>query len=297
MVKGTPAVTSATGSELGISALETLPAGYAVAKYKVDGVEETNPEVPLPESGYKTFTVKEVLTKDGSSVELDVAHSVGVLKVESTAETTVIAVPWYAFDDDGTTVKVDSLVYLGNRDVDDMLKAYNSDTGNYDSWKLTEKDGVKAWSPMITVGDTTTEAGDASVVSVTRGQGLLLTRKDVTKPIYLVGRADGTATKVVSLAKGMNLVASPSLVGLDLNTAFASPGGDEIVVPTAGAPKIYTYANGAWGYEDVKTETRTIRGQTVTVVVGTERKTDVVIPPGRGFLYINRADSDKSVEW
>ena len=293
-----PEVTGTTGAgTIEVSDLGA-PTGYSVTSYKIGDESVATPQLALPSSGYETTQLKAVVrTAAGNVVDVDVVHNIGVLKVESTAETTVIAVPWYAFDDDGTTVKVDSLVYLGNRDVDDMLKAYNSDTGNYDSWKLTEKDGVKAWSPMTTVGDTTTESGDASVASVTRGQGLLLTRKDVTKPIYLVGRADGTATKVVSLAKGMNLVASPSLVGLDLNTAFANPGSDEIVVPTAGAPKTYTYADGAWGYEDVKTQTKTIRGKEVTVVVGTERKTDAVIPPGRGFLYINHADNDKNVEW
>ena len=295
-----PEVTGTTGAgTIEVSGLGA-PTGYSVTSYKIGDASVATPQLSLPSSGYETTQLKAVVrTAAGNDVDVDVVHNVGVLKVESTAETTAIAVPWYAFGDAGTTVTVDSLVYLGNRDVGDMLKAYNATTGNYDSWVLTEKDGgmAWAWSPMTTVGETATEAGDASVASVTRGQGLLLTRKDVTKPIYLVGRADGTATKVVSLAKGMNLVASPSLVGLDLNTAFANPGSDEIVVPTAGAPKTYTYADGAWGYEDVKTQTQTIRGKEVTVVIGTERKTDALIPPGRGFLYINRADGEKSVVW
>ncbi len=277
VVRGVLSVESATGATLGVSGPEEIPAGYSVSYRVGDGAASNSPVISLPESGCRTNVVKAVLTKDGSSAELTAIKSVGVLKVESVSETTAIAVPWYAFGDGGTSVKADSLIYLGNRSAGDELKVYTG--SGYEAWELVEVGGVKTWTPIKTVKDGgISVAGAAGNTCVVRGQGLLLTRCDTAAPIYLVGSADGTGTRTTVLAKGTSLVSPPSLSGCDLNAAFPNPGDDAITVQDAtGAPKRYTWKNGAW----------TCDGD----------GTGLVVPAGTGFIYDNKSDADKSVEW
>ena len=150
--------------------------------------------------------------------------------------------------------------------------------------------------------DTEHIVADIYLDELQRGQGLFLTRKTPTAPIYLVGRADGTATAKTTLAKGTaskptwSLLAAPTTTALDLNSsAFKSDtyAKDTIMLPTTGAGvKIpITYENGNWG------------GPTsVAFKIGdktyhyTTRTENVTIPAGTGFWFLNKS-AEKDVEW
>ncbi len=260
-------------------------------------------ESELPASGAtQTYKFKFV---DGAT-DIPVGSTVGILHVadSQTNKTTIIGVPWFAL---GEKITVDSLVYLGNREEGDTITAYNATNGKYYSWTLAKGEGdALVWTKDSTVKEgeesNTGDTPEASTFELQRGQGLFLTRKTPTKPIYLVGRADGTATATTTLASGTeknptwSLLAAPSTTALNLNSsAFKSDtyAKDTIMLPTTGAGvKIpITYENGNWG------------GPTsVAFKIGdktyhyTTRTENVTIPAGTGFWFLNKS-AEKDVEW
>jgi len=109
---------------------------------------------------------------------------------------------------------------------------------------------------------------------------------------------DAATTTLAAPASGetsWNLLASPKLKA-EIFDKFNT--GDEIIVPTAGTPKHYTYKNNAWGYPGVTVteEKKLPNGQTIKVIK-TEHKTgDTTVAPGTGFWYLNKGGA-KTIEW
>ena len=214
--------------------------------------------------------------------------------MESAAKSAVIAVPWESLAADGEDITVSDLVRTATLTEGDELKVYDTATGKYRAWKLTAS---KEWEPMTVVGGASSEEAGGSTIA--RGSGVWLTRTDTTNPIYLVGEvAEQVATTTIAGANEekptWNLVAAPTVEAVDLNEKFpGANGGDVVLVPTAGAPKRYTFKDGAWGYDEYVT-TANKKGIEVVKVV---RKTDVTnVPSGTGFWYMNAGD-DQNVEW
>ena len=86
-----------------------------------------------------------------------------------------------------------------------------------------------------------------------------------------------------------NLVASslPTALNLNEGLTITPSAGDQIRVPTAGAPIDYTYKDGAWGYMK-STKTNGIINKTWT----TEGAT---VPAGCGFWYLNTSEGTKDL--
>lgn len=263
--------------------LERVAVAGTPAYFKMRAVLESNDEK-------HTFT---------TNVPVD--HTVGVLKVDSSATNTILAVPWKSFD--GGNVKVSELVHAASLSTDDMLYAYDSD-GNLESWRVN--DGV--WVPATVVdGAQTTNSDPAAFGRLARGKGVWLKRSDTKKPIYLMGQPTTEAvtnTLTAAEANGepsWNLVASPKFEAVDWSKFSKT---DEIIVPTAGkTPKHYTYkkdASGkdAWGYPGATvTKTLTLPNGTTVDVIKTEHKTgDTAITPGTGFWYLNKG-AEKTINW
>ena len=244
------------------------------------------------------FKMRTVLESTDHTVtsEVPVEHTVGVMKVASDATFTILAVPWKSFD--GGNVKVSELVHAASLSTDDMLYAYDGN-GNLESWRV--KGGV--WVPATDVVDgAQTPKSDPAAFGLARGKGVWLKRKDTTKPIYLMGMppasTDAATTTLTAPASGetsWNLLASPKLEAVNFGKFNT---GDEIIVPTAGTPKHYTYKNGAWGYPGATvTSTKKLpNGQTIQVISVEHKTDDTTITPGTGFWYLNK-DGEKTISW
>ena len=268
----------------------------------VNEMQVVESESELPASG-ATQMYHFQFVKSGETA-VPVGNTVGILHVADAAcdTTTIIGVPWFAL---GEKITVDSLVYLGNRSAGDQLMAYDAANDCYWTWTLAAgENNSLVWGEGTTVKENVTAtAPKASEFELQRGQGLFLTRTDKTKPIYLVGRADGTATATTTLASGTekkptwSLLAAPSTTALNLNSsAFKSDTYDKdtIMLPTTGAgvKMVYTYKDGKWG--TLTSKTMTIGEKTYYYTVrDTEHAT---VPAGTGFWFLNKSAA-KDVEW
>ena len=316
------AIETSTNGTPGVAKMEvsfTAPenTGYTV-RYAFDrvngsgsvvanGEAQANPQLDLTqvttagEASY--FKMRAVLVSNDGSIttNVPVANTIGVLKVNSTSAYSIIAVPWKSFDNGD--VKVSELVHAASLSEDDQLTAYDSE-GNSKSWRV--KGGT--WAPVTEVeGGQSATTPDPAGFGLARGKGVWLKRSDTTKPIYLLGlppaSGDTVTTTLASAANGeasWNLLASPKLEAVDIKTStFKDNTGDEIIVPTAGTPKHYTYKDGAWGYPGAEeTSTKTLpNGQTITVIKSTRVTDDTEIKPGTGFWYLNKGTGSKSVSW
>ena len=228
---------------------------------------------------------------------------IGVLKVESSVTTTAVAVPWASYD--GTNdISVADIVRTANLTEGDSLKAYDPDSKTYKEWTLGAD---KTWQPSSTYSTSGTtsgneSAGNADAYKVARGSAVWLTRTDPSQPIYLVGgAASGTVETKLEAApsdtkSSWNLVGNPKVESVDVKNLLGAKTGDQVIVPTAGAPKNYVYVEGkGWGY--YKTVPYEIDGVKVGVVsVFTTVDTDV--PAGTGFWYLNSSTSkDAKINW
>ena len=237
------------------------------------------------------------------STNVPVDHTVGVLKVESSTTNTILAVPWKSFHD--TDVNVSELVHAASLSENDMLSAYD-ESGNVKSWYV--KNGVWASATDVSVSGEQQTVGakvDPTTFYIARGKGVWLKRSDTSKSIYLMGMpTSDPATNTLAAATdaktpSWNLLASPKFETVNIATgAFKDNTGDEIIVPTAGTPKHYTYKNNAWGYPGATTtEVKTLPTGTKVNVIKTEHKTDdTTIAPGTGFWYLNKG-GEKTIQW
>lgn len=273
-----------------------------------EGEPQTNPQLDLPQvttAGTPAyFKMRAVLESNDHSIttNVPVEHTVGVLKVDSSATYTIIAVPWKSFHD--TDVNVAELVHAASLSENDMLYAYDGE-GNLKSWYVTN--GVWAAATDVSVSGEQQSVGekvDPAKFCIARGKGAWLKRSNTSKPIYLMGMpTSDAATTTLPAASGeepsWNLVASPKLEAVDIATgAFKDNTSDEIIVPTAGTPKHYTFKNGAWGYPGATTtEVKTLPNGTKVTVIKTEHKTgDTTVAPGTGFWYLNKG-GEKTIKW
>ena len=294
--------------------------GYTV-KYAFDEVNITNGEVKI--EGVVTnspalnlerittagtpayFKMRAVLESNDEkhtfTTNVPVDHTVGVLKVDSSTTYTILAVPWKSFHN--KDVHVSELVHAASLSENDMLHAYD-DAGNLESWRVS-KDGV--WVKMTEQQEDgqQVETPDPASVGIARGKGVWLKRSDTSKPIYLMGMpTSDPATNTLAAATdaktpSWNLLASPKLETVNIATgAFKDNTGDEIIVPTAGTPKHYTYKNGAWGYPGatVTEEKKLPNGQTIKVIKTEHKTDDTTVAPGTGFWYLNKG-GEKTIQW
>ena len=207
------------------------------------------------------------------------ANTFGVLKVASLTKETIICVPWMAVGTGEAPVNATNLVMSSNLSVGDTLHYYNKSTEKFDSWEV---DNNNAWSSTLSVSSST--LGSAAVISAagsqnaSRGDALIVVRKDTDKPIYLYGQYTSQAFTGGSITpNAWNLIAPPntSSSAFDLNSNATWSKVDEkdyIVVNTAGGPAVrLTYKNNAWGRN----------------VAGSWSTASAVIQPGQGAWYVS----------
>ena len=292
-------------STIEVSAVDT---GFTVS-YQLDEVTtngnvvasstpQKTPDLELDLSNVKsnayfkvTATIK---TTDGDAVVSTVTSTnvIGVLAVTNAPATSIVAVPWKGTG--GENISVSNLVRTATLTPGDKLQAYDSTSGKYRAWTLDEN---KTWVPATVVGGEDATGADACTVS--RGEGVWLTRQDPSTPIYLVGDAGTTETGSTDLERAKsenkpswNIVASPSVEPADAAALLEGKEGDQIIVPTVGAPKNYYYnaTKGKWGYNSTE-----VFADGVRTVFKTD---DTKVPAGTGFWYLNsNTDSDAKITW
>lgn len=186
------------------------------------------------------------------------ANVVGVLRVDSSAKRTIVAVPWVAAGVDAGNIKVTDIVKTSNLTVGDTLSYYND--GTFDTWELVAGTGgaAPAWATVNQVsksGETGTSE-DPAVQTLPRGGALILVRQDATKPFYLQGQYSSATMENQTLANGgskaapvYSLIAPPAVQNVDVNTAtWANVGAnDQLVIQGVdGQSTTCVWREGQW---------------------------------------------------
>lgn len=309
-----------TGFDVTYRLDEVDAAGETVTEGTKESVAEIDLEAATEGSGSAYFQVKAVLTPKGEggtekAVEVNVQKTVGVVKVDSAAEWTIVAVPWESLaDGESKEIKASELIHLGNRSNGDELRVYTA--GAYQTWKLQDGNWVQPTRSFKATksGSQENSVAGAGDVSIPRGAGVWLKRVDPTAPIYLLGQKP-TSTETVETTlekpdsqaaqgtKAWNLVASPNLQEVDVAKLLKDrETTDKIIVPTAGAPKNYTYENGEWGYdggEVVETEVTMPNGVKIKGFRPVRVTGDTKISGTTGFWYLNgdKNSTGKKINW
>ena len=215
-----------------------------------------------------------------------------VVQETSTAEpvTIAVAVP--------RECTADQLIDTENRTAGDILTVYykpSAGEGKYYTWELSSN---KTWEPSKTykVTESAYEVNSAAASSITLKAGQAVWVKTTSsEPIKIKVTAESFETEApaVEVEEGWNLVApttgsATTVITIAETTEAAEE--DAIVVPTAGAPKVYTKdADGNWGY--TASEARTIGG--VKVIIPVRKTEDTTIPAGTGVWFVNGSNKDK----
>ena len=227
-------------------------------------------------------------------------NTLGILRVDSTLASTIVAVPWVALNvpTNDTPISVADYVKTDNLSDGDYLHAYDAD-GIYKTWRLANN----AWTPVAsaTEGDNTTETPPAAnAYGLTYGSALWIERQNPTNnvgqanPFYLVGQVPlvgGTRpfTGGTTSAPVWNLVASSSTSPISLSAISGGGAADEIyLVNDDEAPTKFYKKNGSWGSDQyVYVEAR---GRYVLRFVAATAENSV-IPAGTGFWYVSTSDT------
>ena len=282
--------------------IDEVDAGGRVIKA---GTEQTSGSLKIVLADIETsarFRVNVfVRSNNGTTVaKLVSENTVGVLKTATSAKKAIIAVPWLSLADGGN-ISVLNLVKTAGLTKGDRLHVYNKAEKRYDVYELAAD---RAWMPkaIYKIGaDGTVEAvssGTPETTTVARGNGVWLERQDTAKAIVSYGQvASGTVATTIDAGTAetptWNLLAVPTTTAVDVAATFGASEADTLIVPTAGAPKICTVKDGAWGYEKAVSVTDKF-GNTAGVKV--VRETVAELPAGTGFWYLNGGVA-KTVNW
>ena len=209
--------------------------------------------------------------------------TVDVIEVDSRLTNTVVAIP--GLDLAGGNLAISNLVRTTNLTNGDKLYAF--DGHDYETWVL--EGGV--WTKhdkLFTVnasGQIVAGTGTpSSLMTMSVGSGIWLSRQDVSKKFYIYGAQPNTKTSV-AVAGAISLVGNPALSCKRPVSFVTSVLGDKIIIPTSTVPKTYTYSE--------KNEVRAWRNMTGGVL--SEELPE--IPAGTGFWYVSTGGADVTINW
>ena len=230
--------------------------------------------------------------------EIPSTNVVGVLEVASGLKNTMTAVPWTALARDPAkpqSIKVADFIAATQLAAGDSILALNAN-GIYEKWTLKEptRGSARAWAAAATVSSSS-DGDSVGVLSVPpaagergleRSNAVWVTREGSDrKPYFLVGQYSGESVDVAILGadgdrKGCTLVPNPNLSDLAINSVDwgSNPGADDVItIPDIGNLR-WDSAGKVW-WRTCQTRDPATR-KPVKI-----RKTDDVIPAGRGFWY------------
>lgn len=267
---------------------------------------------------------------------VDSSNAHGILRIDSTATNTLIAIPWRGyseFGDAGIDLMAEKLVKPRNLVVGDELLLLDAvDSQTFASWTLQDiqKDGVvRAWVAGTTVrrrddGSSYVYSADAELPA-RRGYGLWLVRQrpvDVNGkaiPFYLHGQWTRGPEEVTVVgvsdamrgirgydATGYTMLANPDCtretdVNRDLEWDWSAVGtNDTLVISSDRASAQYCFRREIKRGEARGTFTprwyRADAGGT-TGVLTTSYTDEIKVPAGTGFWYVRRSPGDFKLRW
>ena len=219
------------------------------------------------------------------------ANTFGILRVDSSAAETIIAVPWLGASTSETSIKVTDVVKTANLEEGDELYYYNGSA--YTCWKLNSS---KEWEAAKIVG--MGEAGD-NTTSLVRGNAIILKRPNETRAssIYLYGQVASSGSVDIEMAKGTatapaySLIAPPDDESTSLNSGTWSgvDAAKDMIVKDGASPFYYNTTDSKWGN---KTVTATKTGMQITW-----NYSNATIPVGQGVWYISGKGASSTAKW
>lgn len=219
---------------------------------------------------------------------------VGILRVDSSAKRTVVAVPWAGCSQDGSAIKVTDVIKTANLTVGDMLHVLDASKTNYNTWELKAgQGGVLVWTPVtqVTKSGGKTETPTALDVTINRGDAIVLIRKTPGSCFYLYGQyvltsASSTVQAGTSSAPCYNLIAPSGTSDVDINAVgvMTGPGtpadADRILVPQANGYYAELKYDGTWKSRQFVTSETGIGSYEWVAYSGK-------IPAGTGVWYVS----------
>ena len=229
------------------------------------------------------------------------ANVIGVLRVDSSAKRTIVAVPWVAAGVAAGDIKVTDLVKTSNLTEGDELHYYKGN-GSFDSWSL---DAQKSWQPanQVTENGNSEKSDSPEVQCLARGGALILIRKTPGACFYLCGQATDVAAGATNLggagtkaAPVYSLIAPPKAQAaeIDVNGAATWTGigdNDMLRIETASGVVACKWTSSGWkSLEETKNDdliTQSWTGEAPKLVPGT----------GCWFVSQTSGATSPSVQW
>lgn len=206
------------------------------------------------------------------------ANVFGVLRVDSKAAKTIVAVPWEKTDVNGGAIDVASVVKTANLTAGDKIFVYDGrestsaseSKSRYNTWILTEGEGgVLYWAnsaKQVIANGEVDKAPDAAEANIARGTAFILERENPTnsdgsaKPFYLFGQVAASKGSYTVVAGSnhypcFNLIAAPATAGQRLNSLDWDGSKinalDSICIPSADGSfqTVLQWKDGKWKYQ------------------------------------------------
>lgn len=227
-------------------------------------------------------------SNETANSDLTSENTFGLLRVDSTAKETIVAVPWVEAGSDDQPISVKNLISSKNISNGDELFVYLGSYGQYAGYVFDNGEWKSAQN--VIKSGLVSQAGDMASTHP-RGSALVLRRKDASKPFYLFGQVGKTAPQSLDLIKGgYNLIAPPGDTAVDLNDSTVvefngvlglSNDRIETTDKATGVAIKYMYKNGVWCYTKGRTTVKTC-----------------IIQPGEGvWLYLDANSTVTKLTW
>ena len=250
-----------------------------------------------------------VVAASALASEVPSQNVVGILRVDSSANRTVVAVPWVAAGIGDQDVKVTDIVKTsnltpadGNGYAGDTLNYYNGNS--FEVWHLVpgESGGAPVWKPVTVVDAQGIDEGtSADVAGLPRGGAIILIRRDASKPFYLLGQVGVNAPASLDLAVGTkaspaySLIAPPMIkdLGVDINSDITWLGvgaNDEISIDQVSGPIVTCKFKTDGEGNDAWKKGVWVNGELTW-------KDPPTIPAGTGFWFVSKSSKAVTVRW
>ena len=218
------------------------------------------------------------------AVETTVA-TIDVIAVNSSYTNTVIAIPGLDLSSGGD-LAISNLVKTTNLTAGDRLLAFND--GQYEVWTLNGSmkwDKAEKQYQISASGTDEVQTTDASMVTMSVGSGIWISRQNTSDPIYVYAQHVGSPSNTV--AAGSTVLLGNPTGSAKAPTIAGCAKGDKIIVPTAGLPKTYTCDPAGNG-----------EGETWYSYSKLTKEWGLPsIPAGTGFWYVAAGSSPVTVNW
>ena len=242
------------------------------------------------------------------------ANVFGVLRVDSKAAKTIVAVPWEKTDVAGGAIDVAKVVKTANLTAGDKIFVYDGrepsptspseSKSRYNTWILTAGEGgVLYWAnsaKQVIENGEVNKAPDAAKANIARGTAFILERQYPTnsdgsaKPFYLFGQVAASKGSYTVVAGSnhypcFNLIAAPATAGQRLNSLTWDGSKinalDSICIPSADGSfqTVLQWKDGRWKYQGFPAATipGVAPAKTWIEYTGT-------IPAGTGIWYVSK---------